>query len=438
VNPAPADTAPRDRADTRWHRLHPLSPVVRAGRLGAGLLAVLAISFATGGSGGGFANRIPELVVIAVAVLAAAVQWLVTRWRLDGDTLRIETGLLRRDSRQLPVSRIQAVDVVRPFLARVLGVSELRVRLAGSSHADGRLAYLPEQEAADLRATLLAMHHGLAPATPEPAERPVAIVPAGRLIASLALSPATIFFVLAVAALIAAHAAHAVSVALGGTLLGYVFALALVGWRRLSAQFGFTVAESPDGIRIRRGLLGTVAETIPYRRVQAVRLVQPLLWRPFGWCRLEVHVAGTPGREEGPRSGDVRQALLPVGDAALAMHLVHVVFGTALPNASRPPGRARWKAPLSYHFLAAGHDNSMAVAVTGRVRRTTVWVPLEKLQSVRLVQGPLQRRLSLATVHVDAAGKRTHAVFRDRPADDAHQLTDALAALSRTARTQHR
>jgi len=420
-----------------------LSPVVRAGRLGAGLLGVLAISFATGGSGGGFRNRIPELVVIVVAVLAAAIQWLVTRWRLDGDTLRIETGLLRRDSRQLPVSRIQAVDVVRPFLARVLGVSELRVQLAGSSHADGRLAYLPEQEAAGLRATLLAMHHGLAPATPEPAERPVAIVPAGRLIASLALSPAAIFFVLALAALVAAHAAHAVSVAVGGTLLGYVLALGLVGWRRLSAQFGFTVAESPDGIRIRRGLLGTVAETIPYRRVQAMRLVQPLLWRPFGWCRLEVHVAGTPGRESGPRSGDVRQALLPVGDTALAMHLVRAVFGTprqeqGLPDASPPPRRARWKAPLSYHWLAAGHDESLAVAITGRIRRTTVWIPLEKVQSVRLVQGPLQRRLSLATVHVDAAGKRTHAVFRDRPADEARQLTDTLAALSRTARTHSR
>jgi putative membrane protein len=38
-----------------------------------------------------------------------------------------------RDSRQLPVARIQAVDVARPFLARALGLAELRVRLAGQA-----------------------------------------------------------------------------------------------------------------------------------------------------------------------------------------------------------------------------------------------------------------------------------------------------------------
>ena len=51
---------------------------------------------------------------------------MVTRWRFEGDTLRIETGLIRKDSRRLPLARIQAVDIVRPLLARILGVSELR------------------------------------------------------------------------------------------------------------------------------------------------------------------------------------------------------------------------------------------------------------------------------------------------------------------------
>src|SRR5262249_58987727 len=92
------------------------------------------------------------------AVVAAVISWLVTRWRLDGVTLRIESGLIRRDSRQLPIARIQAIDVVRPFLARALGLAELRIRLAGSSDADGRLAYLTEQTAPDLRARLPAAH----------------------------------------------------------------------------------------------------------------------------------------------------------------------------------------------------------------------------------------------------------------------------------------
>ena len=113
----------------------------------------------------------------------------VTKWALDGVTLRIETGLFRRDARQLPVARIQAVDVVRPFLARVFGLAELRIRLAGGGKSGGRLTYLSEAEAVDLRARLMAGHHGLDMATPEPAERPLATVATGRLVASAILQP---------------------------------------------------------------------------------------------------------------------------------------------------------------------------------------------------------------------------------------------------------
>ncbi len=116
-------------------------------------------------------------------------------------------------------------------------------------------------------------------------------------------------------------------------------------------------------------------------------------------------------------TGAVRKALLPVGSPDEARRLLRSrsrwpAAGPLTP----PPRRARWKALLSYHFLAAGHDDTLAVAVTGRVRRETTWVPLAKAQSVRLVQGPLQRRLGLATVHLDAAGRRVRAEFRERAA----------------------
>ena len=65
-------------------------------------------------------------------------------------------------------------------------------------------------------------------------------------------------------------------------------------------------------------------------------------------------------------------------------------------------------------------------------------MPLEKSQSIRRVQGPLQRPLGLATVHVDVAGKRARAEFRDREVDEADRLVTELTALSRTARVHAR
>jgi len=457
-----------------WRRLHPLSPLVRSYR---GVLAVLALAglSTSGAVGSGNAPRWYDLALPVIVAVAAIVNWLVTRWKLDGVTLRIETGLLRRDSRQLPIARIQAVDLVRPFLARMLGLAELRIRLAGSGHADGRLAYLTEPAAVALRARLLAAHHGLDPATPEPAEQIVTSVPAGRLVGAAAISTVTTAGVVVAAGLVVAAVSPAGLVAVGGSLAWWLIIGGMTVWRHVSSQYGFTVAASPDGVRIRRGLLGTVAETIPVQRVQAVRMVEPLLWRPFHWCRLEVDVAGHAGRE-GEGTGSVRKALLPVGGPEEAGRLLRIALPAAPPlpapgdgsaaalpppmplpapgdgsaaalpppipptSPSRftapPPRRARWKAPLSYHFLAAGHDGTLAVAVTGRVRRETVWVPLAKAQSVRFVQGPLQRWLGLATVHLDAAGRRVRAEFRERRQEEARSLVAELAALSRTARRQ--
>jgi putative membrane protein len=420
-----------------WHRLHPLSPLVRSGR---GVIAVLALvgistSGAVGRSGG---PAWYDLAVPVVVALAAVIHWLVTRWKVDGVTLRIETGLLRRDSRQLPIARIQAVDLVRPFLARMLGLAELRVRLAGTGDADGRLAYLTEPAAVALRARLLAAHHGLDPATPEPGERIVVTVPTGRLVGSVVVSLAG-FGALAVAAGVVLVALLPLGpFAAAGPIAWWLIICASLVWQRVSSQYGFTVAESPDGLRIRRGLLGTVAETIPLARVQAVRVIEPLLWRPFHWLRLEVDVAGHPGRDRAEGSASRRKALLAVGHPDHAQLLAEIALGPRMPALAPPPRRARWKAPLSYHFLAAGHDDTFAAAVIGRVRKVTTWIPLTKAQSVRYVQGPVQRRLGLATVVLDAAGRHAHARFAERSAGEARQLVGDLAALSRSARRQAR
>jgi len=391
-------------------------------------------------------------------VVFGVVNWLVTRWKIEGDTLRIESGLIRRDSKRLPLGRIQAVDVVRPLLARMLGLSELRIRLAGSSSSDGRLAYLSEEAALHLRDRLLTTGSRAGPAGPAgvavvgvatPAvaalagasspEHLMATVATGRLVGSVLLSGLTLVLVTIVVVLVVldATAPHAAAAAVGFLAI-YIFSFLSALWRRLSNQFHFEAVEAPEGIRVRRGLLQTVSETIPYGRIQAIRRIEPLLWRPLGWSRLEVDIAGTARKSRrGEGSAVARKALLPVGNDQEAWHLLHRLIGGDLPTLSSPPPRARAKAPLSYHFLAAGHDDRHAMAVTGRLRKVTIWIPLEKSQSVRRVQGPVQRRLGLATVHVDAAGKAIVAEFRDRAVEEADQLVEDLSTLSRAAR-QHR
>jgi len=423
-----------------WQRLHPLSPVVRGGRATIAIF-ILLIPIAFGGDTLGHAT--PQFAVIAVIVLAGVVSWLVTRWRIEDDDLRIETGLLRRQSLRFPLAQVQAIDVVRPGLARLFRVAELRLRMAGSSGGTARLAYVAEHEVEPLRDQLLALargaHHDEAPAAelerPLPEEHVLATVGTGPLVASILLENWWLVLILIGLLVGLGISPHTVAGLLVGG--GFVWALSTVTfvWRRFNQQYRLTVAEGPDGLHLRGGLVALTAEVIRPGRVQAVRLVEPALWRPLGWCRLEVDIAGRQRRKgEGEAQRGQLHALIPVGTRSLGVELVDRLLPDRPRELSRPPRRVFWKSPFRYQALSWGRSETCVATTSGRLRRVTSWVPLEKVQSLRHVQGPVQRRLSLASVHVDTAGRSAHATLRDRDATEAASALEELTDLARTAR----
>jgi putative membrane protein len=165
-----------------------------------------------------------------------------------------------------------------------------------------------------------------------------------------------------------------------------------------------------------------------------VRLVEPLAWRALGWCRVEVDVAGPRQRQENKSESRRLRALVPVGSRAEAAQMIGELLAGRPAPSSPAPRRALWKAPLTYHFLGWGGDERYVVAARGRVSRKTTWVPLEKVQSIRWTQGPVQRRLRLASVRLDVAGKRVTASIEDRDAAEAADIFRRLPALARRAR----
>jgi len=128
------------------------------------------------------------------------------------------------------------------------------------------------------------------------------------------------------------------------------------------------------------------------------------------------------------------RTLLPVGHRDQVELLLDRLVPDRPGEQSPPPPRARLKSPVRYRMLGWAASASCVVTTTGRIRRTTSWVPLEKMQSLRRVQGPVQRRLRLASVHVDTAGRGVHAILRDRDVEEADWAIGRLADLARTAR----
>jgi putative membrane protein len=430
-----------------WHRLHPLSPLVRAGRQMVSLLVLLfGISVLNERQAG--SNLVIDLVVVAVALVGGFVSWLVTRWQIADGVLRIDTGLLRRESRRIPLSQVQAVDVVQTGLARLLGLAELQLRVAGGESArGGRLACLRRADAEELRRELLAMAAAVSAGAAQapPASGPRATSGPGPARVLFRVSPVR----LAVA--IAASRAGAIAVIAGGATLAAVelsgsartvepFLPVLIGiaagiWRQFNGAYGTVIVAAPDGIQLRSGLIQTTAETIWPGRIQAVRVAEPLIWRAFGWCRLEVDIAGVRQHRENQTEGRRLRALIPVGSTAEADQMLAELLASRPRPSHSAPHRVRWKAPFSYHFLGWGRDDRYVVASRGRVCRQTTWVPLEKVQSIRWVQGPLQRKLALATIHLDVAGRRVSAEIQDRDGAEALEIVSELPDLARAARS---
>ncbi|MUN35620.1 PH domain-containing protein [Actinomadura sp. NEAU-AAG5] len=367
------------------------------------------------------------LPMMLIAVGSGLWAWLGLRFRVDGDDLVVETGLLRKRKRRIPLSRVQAIDLVRPLVTRVFALAEVRVELAGGEQSEIALRYLGRGSAQQLRAELLARAAGLPGHTPEAPERHLWRVPFGALFGSLLIRLpviGTIVLFLASLVFLVAYAEGGMLAVTVPALLGLIRAVIAP----LVMYANFTVAMSPDGIRLRYGLLETRMQTLPPGRVQAVSIVEPALWRALGWARIEVTVAGYAGERQALSS-----TLLPVAPRQVAMYLVSQVFpGTNIDALPLVPASS--KAVTIDRAGGAGTDDVVFVARHGWPCRRTDVIAHARAQSVRLTANLFQRLKGLATVHVDAPPGPVQVATSARDLGEARAIVDSTARRAQAAR----
>ncbi len=528
--PGPPPPAPPTRGnaaaaapltDGEWHRLHPLTPLLKGGIFLIVILGYVLNSlrdqlvefFIPGGEqqDGDPVRYVYEHGVVGWVLLGVAVfllvliglfylSWRMHEFRVTGEIVEVRSGVLFRNHRKARLDRIQGINISRPLIPRVFGTAKLEVAQAGND-ANVQLAYLGVRAADDLRSRILVLasgakddDRGSGPArasngvlqdrvdemfSPEldpaavHATRIVKVKP-GRLIASMLLSGTTVFILLAVAAMI-------VSVALTGEY-GILFGLfpAVIGAgsyyvRKFSRSLQYTIAETRDGIRIGFGLVSTSNETLPPGRIHAVSVAQPLLWRPFGWWDVRINRATNAGN--GASSNQQASAIvLPVGTATDVREVLDIILpglvGTVVagPEASQEalregsaeavsvvddslttsgdqggfvhsPRRGVWLRPFAFRRNGYRFVQGAVLLRLGAVWRSLVIVPLPRVQSVKVEQGPLERALRLAAVHVHTVAGPVSARVGALDARDAQRLwseTTHRAVEAAAVDTSHR
>lgn len=465
-------------AETPWKTLEPASLVVnlvpdlwRTFRNAWPLLLAVVV----GGTMRGVVDLALLFVFLGLSGARTVLHFATLRYRLAGGKLEIKSGLLGRQSRVIDPSRIQNVAIVQNLFHRATGLVELRVETAGDAGAEGLLSAISVREAEALRAALARAHPAEADAAPS--DEVIASlgwleligfgISAGRAGTAIlgALFASSLFGDVQPAGELDAFLdrfskVQLVGLAIAGLALSYVVSVGSAVVR----HHGFRLTRSARGFAAESGLFTRRRVEIPLRKVQVLRVDEPWMRRWMGFATLQIETAGSPL----PGQQQASEAVVPMVDRddldALADQVLpgSRVSGELRPAARRALWRALrgatlgslplagaaawfgwwWVGLLAWAWLALNAwldwrgqgwrvDERFVVVRRGVFTRRTYVVPIHKVQSVHLGQGPVRRRYRLAQVVVWVAGTRVGLPDIDEP--DARAVFDALAARAATS-----
>lgn len=396
------------------------------------------------------------ILPLTFSVVGGVIRFLTTRFYFEGDSLIIESGLISRLRRVLPLARIQSVEVIQGLVHRVFNVVELRAEaIGGGNEGEARLAALDPVEAEQLRARLLASSAPDAVSTETELPSLAHLGPKELLLAG-----ATGGRVAVVAALLGygfellpednpieplLSTGVQTLVVLGTAFLVVSLAISIVA--TVAVYWNFTVSRTDDRLTVTRGLLETRRSLIPMHRIQSVSVNENPIRRLFGLASLTIVVAGYAGKGQelerlstllpiGSRRSVLQVAselfpkdalakldgLEPVPMRALFRNLVYVwLFALVVASA------AAWRLGLIGLFLGAGVfvvggllswarwkalanfvDDDFVISRHGAVVRHTSFVRRSNVQNLGFSAGPLQRVFGLASLTLGVPKAKTH------------------------------
>lgn len=119
--------------------------------------------------------------VLMLILVGGSIDWWFTRYSLDDLAIHRRSGFLFKKNRTIRLESVQSVDISRPLVARLLGVSELRFEVADGSSEALHIKYVSARKAEVLRRTAMASINLL---RSEAAGRPVDVLPGSMQISA--------------------------------------------------------------------------------------------------------------------------------------------------------------------------------------------------------------------------------------------------------------
>ena len=312
--------------DGEPRRTHPLSFAVK----GAQVLPQLAVPLAFAGYsivGSDYAGLAANLALGGLAVIAAILlpswlQWRRFTYRIGGNDIRVESGVLSRTARSVPFERIQDVSLEQKLVPRLLGLVEVKFETGAGGKDELALSWLPQTEGEALRQLVRERREG--EAAPQAQSEGESVRDDAELLFSMdpprLLKFGLFEFSLAVFAVLGGIAQYAetfwnievwdpdlyldwfagpghwlLELGLLAQVLGVLAGLATLATiglgtgvvRTVLRDWDFRLEKTPKGFRRRRGLLTRTDVVMPVHRVQALEIGTGIVRRRWGWSGLK-------------------------------------------------------------------------------------------------------------------------------------------------------
>jgi putative membrane protein len=384
-------------------RLAPLSVPYRIARRGVGaLLTVLFLGITGASAVGGPLGPFVVVVLVGVAALALVgyevAYYERFEYELTPDSLDIRSGVFARRDREIPLRRVQNVDVTRSAVQRVLGLAAVNVETAGGSETEGSLHYVDGTEAERLQDEVARLKRRLGAtdeeeASPEPTDEvlfeldPTELFLVGVLSFDLRLPGVLVLLASGVLPTMMPDptAFPGALFVVGG--LALVLVVLLVSWAASAVSavvnyYGFRLTRVGDDLRYERGLFRRYDGTIPLEKIQTLTVDDNPLKRRFGYATLSVETAGYAPGSQGRGTQSATAVPLATTDRILSLANDIQPFGD--PHPTRPPKRIRRRYVVRYALVVVGLTG-LLYAVNALVRPVPWFLPLVALPLVAVL-----------------------------------------------------
>lgn len=394
----------------------------------------------------------------AVSLIGLTALWEYLVWKnydffFGEENLNIEHGVIRKKHREIPLSRIQNVDIQRNIIQRVFGIAKVNLETAGGSTTEASLKYVDLETGRDIQKKFRRQKKNETEEEDAESGRELLFELDPHELLLLGVTSANTRLLFGIFILLGVSGGF-FSTALEVTGLGYLagtFVLAVITvittWvgsivTNVLKYFDFKLYRVNDSLEYERGLLNRSEGSIPLEKVQKITIEENPLKRLIGYSTLKIETAGYSA-EQSMQQG--AEAAIPLAKRDRTIEFAKTIEQFPGPKLNPISKRAKrryfgrymiligvllvgsfgysmfnlfsvWYWPLILTPVAgvAAHlkwknkaysaEEDYFISMNGFWNRQTMVTPYYRIQNLIETQTLLQRRWSLSSLTLDIAG----------------------------------